>query len=113
MTRINVKSLGFCAILCAALVSMPRLDAQSTTGSITGQVTDQTDAVIPNVAIKATEVNKGISFTGKTNGAGEYQVLNVTPGTYTVTASIPGFATAEAHNATIAIDQKLLLNFKL
>jgi hypothetical protein len=113
MTRISVKSWGLCALLCAALVLMPRLDAQSTTGSITGQVTDQTDAVIPNVAIKATEINKGISFTGKTNAAGEYQVLNVTPGTYTVTASAPSFATAQAHNATINIDQKLLLNFKL
>src|SRR5271163_3604572 len=105
MTRISVKYCGLCAILCAALVLMPRLDAQSTTGSITGQVTDQTDAVIPNVAIKATEINKGISFTGKTNGAGEYQVLNVTPGTYTVTASASGFASAEAHNAAIEIDQ--------
>jgi Carboxypeptidase regulatory-like domain len=113
MTRISVKYLGLCAILCAALVLMPRLDAQSTTGSITGQVTDQTGAVIPNVAIEATEVDKGISFTGKTNGAGEYQVLDVTPGRYKVTASASGFATAEAGNAAIEIDQKLLLNFKL
>src|SRR5271156_1495944 len=113
MTRISVKYLGLCAIFCAALVLMPRLDAQSTTGSITGQVTDQTGAVIPTVPIEATEVDKGISFTGKTNGAGEYQVLDVTPGRYKVTASASGFATSEAGNAAIEIDQKLLLNFKL
>ena len=113
MTQFSMKYLGLCAILCAALGAIPKLGAQATTGSITGRVTDPSGAVVPNATIKATEVNKGISFNGRTNAIGDYVVLNVTPGLYKVTASATGFATAEALNAQIVIDQKLLLNFTL
>jgi len=103
------------ALLLTALFSFSAnpCQGQSTTGSITGEVTDATGAVIPNAAIKATEVNKGISFTGQSNGVGEYVVLGVTPGMYTVTAIAPGFETGEARGAGLDIDQKLLINFKL
>jgi outer membrane receptor protein involved in Fe transport len=110
---LRIGFLWICVILCALPFSVSVSRAQSTTGSITGEVTDETGAVIPNVTIKATEVNKGIFFTGKSDGVGEYTVLSVTPGMYTVTASAPGFDTAEARGAAITIDQKLLINFKL
>jgi outer membrane receptor protein involved in Fe transport len=114
MKTSTAKYSILCIVLCAVFVSSLRgLHAQATTGSITGRVTDQSGAVIPNATIRATEVNKGISFDGQTNGIGEYVVLNVTPGTYKVTASASGFAMGEALNAVITIDQKLPLNFAL
>lgn len=105
--------LGVCVVVCALLITVPHSTAQATTGSITGQVTDSTGAVIPNVLITATDINKGVSFTGKTDGVGNYVVLNVTPGMYKVAAETNGFQTGVALNANIVIDQKLLLNFKL
>jgi hypothetical protein len=108
-----LKCFGLCAIVAAFMFVVPRVRAQSTTGSITGQVTDTTGAVIPHADIVATEVTKGIVFRGRSDEVGNYIVLNVTPGTYKVTASAPGFATAEALNATVVIDQKLLINFTL
>jgi hypothetical protein len=59
-----LQLFGFCAILCALLISIPRSEAQATTGAITGQVVDATGAVIPNAVITATDINKGISFRG-------------------------------------------------
>ncbi|MGC2638514.1 MAG: TonB-dependent receptor [Acidobacteriaceae bacterium] len=108
-----LKSFGLCAILAVVLVFTNRAAAQATTGAITGVVSDATGAVIPHADITATEVNKGITFHGRSNEVGEYLVLNVTPGTYKVAASASGFATAEALNATVVIDQKLLINFTL
>jgi Carboxypeptidase regulatory-like domain len=108
-----LKCFGLCAVLALSLLFVPWTHAQSTTGSITGQVTDSTGAVIPHADIVATELSKGISFRGRSDEVGNYLVLNVTPGTYKVTASATGFATAEALNATIVIDQKLLINFTL
>lgn len=105
--------LQACALVCALSLAVPHGRAQATTGSITGQVTDSTGAVIPNVLITATDVNKGVSFTGKTDGVGNYVVLNVMPGVYKVTAAASGFQTGAALNANIVIDQKLLLNFRL
>lgn len=112
MKKALLKSFGLCATLCFIILFACKAGAQ-TTGSITGQVTDSTGAVIPNAAIVATEVNKGTEFRGRSDAIGNYVVLNVTPGTYKVTAASSGFKTAVAVNATINIDQQLLLNFKL
>jgi hypothetical protein len=108
-----LKCFGLCAILSLMLTFASKGGAQATTGSITGQVTDSTGAVIPGAVITATDVNKGVEFHGKSNAVGGYTILNLTPGTYKVTASAPGFATGEALNASLEIDQKLLLNFSL
>ena len=113
MKHTLLKSFGLCATLCFILNFACKASAQATTGSITGQVTDSTGAVIPNAAIVASEVNKGTEFRGRSDAIGNYVVLNVTPGTYKVTASATGFSAGVALNATLAIDQKLLLNFKL
>lgn len=107
------KYFGLCVTLCMLLPFAPRANAQATTGSITGQVSDATGAVIPNAIVTATDINKGVEFHATTNGAGEYVILNATPGLYEVTASASGFDTGKALNADLQIDQKLLLNFSL
>lgn len=113
MKNTLLKCFGLCAALCVLVSFACKASAQATTGSITGQVADSTGAVIPNAAITATEIDKGIEFHGRTDAIGNYVILNVTPGMYRVTASAPGFETGVALNANLVIDQKLLLNFKL
>lgn len=108
-----LKFFGLCAIFSVLVSYTPGGNAQATTGSITGQVTDSTGAVIPNASVVAVEANKGTEFHGKTDSLGNYVILNATPGEYKVTASANGFATGVAINAVLAIDQKLLLNFTL
>jgi hypothetical protein len=113
MKNALLKSLALCAILSLVFSYARDATAQGTTAIVVGQVTDSTGAVIPGATVTATEVNKGIEFLGKSNGVGDYVILNVTPGRYKVTAAAAGFETGEALNATLVIDQKLLLNFKL
>lgn len=96
-----------------ATLHISRTYGQATTGSITGQVEDASGAIIPNAEITATDVNKGTQFRGRSDSAGNYVVLNVTPGMYQVTATAAGFATGVASNASVVIDQKLLVNFRL
>lgn len=109
----NLSLHRFCFVLLLVGLVSPFTHGQATTGSITGQVEDSTGAIIPNAAVTAIEINKGTTFRGRSNSAGSYVVLNVTPGTYKVTATAPGFATGVATNAGVVIDQKLLVNFKL
>lgn len=108
-----LKYFGLCAMLGVFLTFACKANAQATTGSINGQITDSTGAVIPNTVITATNIDKGVEFRAQSNGAGEYIILNVTPGLYKVTASAPGFATGIALNANVEIDSKLLQNFSL
>lgn len=113
MRKAFLKYFGLCAMFSVLLIFAVRANAQATTGYITGQVTDSSGAVIPNATVTAIEVNKGVQFRGRTNGVGEYTILNVTPGTYKVTATAAGFTTGVALNANLVIDQKLLVNFTL
>ena len=66
---------------------------QETTGGISGTVKDPNGAVVPNatVTVKSTGTTAGFSRTLTSNEEGYFQVSNVLPGTYTVTAVGSGF----------------------
>lgn len=113
MRAILLRAFCILVALAAVFAITPSAVGQGTTGSITGQVTDITGAVIPNAVVTATEVDKGIEFRGRTDAVGNYVILNATPGTYKVSAVAPGFVTGLALNVNLLIDQKLLINFKL
>ena len=78
----------------ALLALLPgRADAQSV---ITGVVKDTTGAVLPGVTIEATSpalIEKVRSVV--TDEAGQYRIVDLRPGVYVVTFSLPGFTTVK------------------
>ncbi len=80
---------------CALALAVPTaVMAQSTTGSIAGLVRDTTGAVLPGVTVEAASpalIEK--VRTAVTDAQGNYKIVDLRPGTYTVTASLPGFGT--------------------
>ncbi len=87
--------------------------SQATTGSILGATTDSTGAVIRGVAVTATDEDKGVTFKAVSDATGNYTLLNLPPGVYTVTASATGFGEARYNHVVLVIDQHIALNFKL
>src|SRR5260370_29633643 len=73
--------------LCLASIGM----AQTITGSITGTVTDASGAVVPNVAITATNTSTNLKYDTKTNEAGVYNLQFLPIVQYTLSADAPGF----------------------
>ena len=69
------------------------VQAQATTGSILGTVSDQSGAVIPNAKVSITDVDRGITKTVVTNGTGAYRVDFLLTGNYKVSISVSGFKT--------------------
>ena len=68
--------------------------AQAATGNIAGVVRDTSGAVLPGVTVEAASpalIEK--VRTVVTDGAGAYRIVELRPGTYTVTFSLPGFST--------------------
>ena len=65
-------------------------------GSISGSVKDTTGAVLPGVTVEAAspvlieKVRTTIS-----DGSGRYQIIDLRPGTYPVTFTLPGFNTVK------------------
>jgi hypothetical protein len=95
-------ALPLCALL---LLSAPGSFAQTITGTITGQVTDQSGATVPNVKVTATNVKTNISTTVETNRAGIYNILFLPVGQYTVTAESTGFKKATVEAFTLETSQ--------
>jgi hypothetical protein len=80
-------------IVLAVAFSLVALgQTQTTFGSITGTVRDSSGSFIPGVTVNARGPG-GIS-TVVSNERGAYVLSNIQPGIYTVSASLPGFATA-------------------
>ena len=63
-------------------------------GSISGLVEDSTGGILPGVTIEAdSPVNIEGTLTAFTDSAGRFTIINLRPGTYTVTFTLPGFNT--------------------
>ena len=68
--------------------------AQGTTGSILGIVFDQSQAVLPGVAITATNTDTGLTRSTVSDDQGRYVIAQLRVGPYTIQAELPGFQTA-------------------
>ena len=87
--------------------------AQVLYGTLTGTVTDKTNAVVPSISVTLTNQDTGQVRTVTTNGQGEYQLNDVQPGPYTVTAQPPGFAAFTEKNVTIEINREIRIDITL
>jgi hypothetical protein len=87
--------------------------AQIDSGSIVGTVTDQTGAVIPGAAITVTNKNTGVVVTATTNSEGQYQVLGLIPGKYSVKASAAGMSPQDYADVEIHVQSRPALDFRL
>jgi hypothetical protein len=84
--RIAVLLLAFVGLFFASFAA-----AQTSQGSINGRVVDPHGLPIPRAAVAITSVDTGVQAKTVTDAAGLYNVLSLTPGTYTVEVTATGF----------------------
>src|SRR5260370_34342079 len=87
-------ALGFLTIGCMLVNSPADLHAQSTFGSIIGTIQDASGAAMPGVAVKIKNLNDNTTRSTLTDTSGEYQVLNLRPGSYEIVGSKENFSPA-------------------
>ena len=87
--------------------------AQVSNSNFTGTVTDSSKAVLPGVTVTATNNATGVAVSNVTNDAGAYTILSIIPGTYTVTAELPGFRKEVINNADLVNGVTVRLNFTM
>jgi len=117
ITSLCSRGRGFTTTLMALAallfcLTLPRLHAQSDTGNIVGTVTDTTGAVIPGAPVTATNNATGQKLTAVTNGAGEFNILAVPRGDYTVLVRVKGFQ-AQSSAVTVVVMGTQNVIFKL
>lgn len=89
MSNRNTFVRLFLALALALLVSSG-VWAQST-GSIIGTITDAGGAVVPNASVTVLNAGTGDAKTTKAGSGGEYQFLQLLPGSYKITVESAGF----------------------
>ena len=92
--------------------SLP-LAAQTGTTSLRGTVSDPNQAVIQGATVTVTDPQTGFSRTAKTDGRGDYQLLQLPPSTYTVVVDAKGFATIKNEAVHLQVNVPSTLNFKV
>src|SRR3954447_12791594 len=87
--------------------------AQSERGTITGLVTDATDAAVPNAPVKVLNTATNSEIVVYASSSGEYSAANLAAGTYRIEVTQQGFRTAAvakinlAAGATVRADVRL------
>src|SRR6187401_816721 len=108
--RVRSTLLNFVCFLI--LAASPALAQQ---GTIIGTAIDETKAALPGVAITATDQDTGRVMSAVTNDRGEYRIVNVLPGKYTIQAELAGFTTISLKDIEILVGQnaRIPLSLKL
>ncbi len=68
--------------------------AQVLYGDLTGNVTDQTGAVVANASVETTNSGTGLATDTKTDDHGVFEFTDLTPGVYKLTITATGFGTS-------------------
>ena len=95
LSNVGARAFGkmVAAVIAALLLSVPAGAQQSPSG-IAGVVRDTSGGVLPGVTVEAASpVLIERVRTVVTDGDGRYNVIDLRPGTYTVTFTLPGFST--------------------
>src|SRR3982074_510399 len=94
MIRTNVVGVGLSVIMYVLLLPPAASAQQATASGIAGVVKDTSGAVLPGVTVEAASpalIEKIRSVVS--DGEGRYNIVDLRPGAYVVTFTLPGFNT--------------------
>jgi len=97
------------ALVCLAASAF----AQGDRGSITGQITDASGAVVPNVEVTATHLTTNTVSKGVSTSSGVYHIEYLQPGDYRISAGLTGFKTAVVGPVVVSVASVVTADIKL
>src|SRR5277367_4569062 len=89
--RFSLIRFVFASFLALLFLGGSTAFGQGTSASLTGQVTDNSGAVVPGATVTATNTDTGLAETATSNGEGVYLIMPLPPGHYKLTVEARGF----------------------
>jgi hypothetical protein len=99
-------------VVAAAIVLLPSLALAQ--GTLTGVVKDGSGGVLPGVTVEASSpalIEKTKSAV--TDGTGQYRIIDLRPGSYSLTFTLPGFNTVKRENIELSGSQTLTISIDM
>src|SRR5262245_57243345 len=111
----NFLRWGCPALLAVAVIvlSAQLAQAQVTTARLEGLVKDASGAVVPGVTVTATQTGTNVATDALSNDLGLYIFAKLPPGSYTITAQLPGFKRVEHKNIKLEVGDTASLPISL
>lgn len=110
----RVKSIISVGVLFIVMsVSRPMVFGQATTGTISGTVSDESGAVLPEAIVTVVHVATGMTRTVMTDENGRYRVPGLPLGDYEVRVEHSGFQAAVQRGLTLTVGEEAVLDFHL
>jgi carboxypeptidase family protein len=116
MTRLSVfplRAAAVGALLLFFLAAPFEGRAQTTFGSITGNVTDANGAIVAGATIEATHVRSNYRYTARSNEVGNFTLPQLLEGDYTLRATATGFREFVAQNILLAAREERRIDIQL
>jgi hypothetical protein len=101
-TRLLMLITVLLACLCPALAQ--------TSGSISGEVRDEKQAVITGATVSVRNIQTNEARTAQTNADGRYHFANMQVGAYEITVESAGFAKYQQSGITLALNQAAVVD---
>src|ERR1700690_4376666 len=109
----STKLIRRIVVFLTVLLPVSAVQAQVSTGSILGSVTDPSGAVVTGATITITNAGTNVAFTSGSNGSGLYTVPNLPAGRYRVDVISPNFQTESVEGVILDVGEQRTVNFKL
>jgi hypothetical protein len=105
--------LALLLIAASVFLAAPCAVAQTAMATISGRVTDQSNAVLPDADIKIVKIDTRISTSAKTNAEGLYVFPSLQPGNYELTVSKTGFRSTTVRELKLDVQASVSQNVML
>ncbi len=101
----------FAAVLAVGFLTLNLM--ADVTGAISGTVRDSSGAIVPRADVSATENTTNFTRHGVSEANGEFRLLALPPGKYTLTATAPGFEKFVTTSIELQINDQLRVDVTL
>lgn len=109
----NSQRTFLLSVLLVALALPGMLMAQAYFGTVSGELTDTTGALVQAANVVLTDQQKGFIFHTTSDSNGRYLFRSIPPGTYVVTAEAKGFDKIQSAKVKVDINENATANLSL
>src|SRR6266436_6064558 len=113
MNSSTILRLVVFAVVVVSSFGALRLHAQAVGATLSGTVTDQSGGVVPKADVAILNTGTGETRSVSTNADGIYSAPNLIPGSYSVTATAPGFSKLVHSGITLTVGATQVLNLTM
>jgi hypothetical protein len=107
------STCSFLILFILTTLLVPAVFGQAYFGTVSGELTDTTGAVIAGAKVVLTDEQKGFGFEATSDSNGRYLFRSVPPGVYSLTAESQGFSKTMQKNFKVDVNQNATVNLAM